>query len=91
MISVKEDNLLSVNIGRGLILAECLPINQTKIDQKPAVLFKAEFSNLSGSGKIKLASTADKTGNYSLNLYIFLFFRHFLHGYVRLFMDQTLE
>ena len=67
MISVKEDNLLSVNIGRGLILAECLPINLTKIDQKPAVLFKAEFSNLSGSGKIKLASTADKTGNYSLN------------------------
>ena len=73
MISVKEDNLLSVNIGRGLILAECLPINQTKIDQKPAVLFKAEFSNLSGSGKIKLASTADKTGNYYLNLFIFLF------------------
>jgi hypothetical protein len=62
VISVKEDNLLSVNIGRGLILAECLPINLTRIDQKPAVLFKAEFSNLSGSGKIKLASTADKTG-----------------------------
>ena len=74
MISVKEDNLLSVNIGRGLILAECLPLNLTRIDQKPAVLFKAEFSNLSGSGKIKLASTADKTGNYSLNLFIFLAF-----------------
>ena len=86
MISVKEDNLLSVNIGRGLILAECLPINLTRIDQKPAVLFKAEFSNLSGSGKIKLASTADKTGNYSLNLFIFL---AFLSSTIRLILGSS--
>ena len=62
IFSVQEDNLLSVNIGQGLILAECLPLNVTEGARKPAVLFKAEFTNLAGSGKIKLASTADKTG-----------------------------
>ena len=29
---------------------------------QPETLFKAEFNNLAGSGKISLASTADKTG-----------------------------
>ena len=57
---VKEDNLLNVNIGRGLIFAKCLPNNDPKSD--PATLFKAEFNNLAGSGKIRLASTIDKTG-----------------------------
>ena len=57
-ISVQEDNLLSVNINRGLILAECFPKNGSD----PAILFKAEFTNLAGSGMIKLASTLDQTG-----------------------------
>ena len=57
-ISVQEDNLLSVNINRGLILAECFPLNGSD----PAILFKAEFSNLAGSGMVKLASTLDQTG-----------------------------
>ncbi len=65
VISVQEDNLLSVQIGRGLILAICAPLNasQAQAQENPAVLFKAEFVNLLGSGKIQLASTADKTGN----------------------------
>merc|ERR1711953_157791 len=57
-ISVQEDNLLSVNINRGLILAECFPKNGSD----PAILFKAEFNNLAGSGMVKLASTLDQTG-----------------------------
>ena len=57
-ISVQEDNLLSVNINRGLILAECFPKNGSD----PAILFKAEFTNLAGSGMVKLASTLDQTG-----------------------------
>lgn len=62
VIRVEEDNLLSVEIAHGLILAECLPTNVSVGKQKPAVLFKAEFGNLLGSGKIILASTSDKTG-----------------------------
>ena len=51
-----------------MILAVCTPTNETGIEVKREVLFKAEFSNLSGSGKIKLASTADKTGEYVLQI-----------------------
>ena len=69
-----EDNLLSVTIGSGLLLAECLPLNETEVTRDPAVLFKAEFNNLAGSGKIKLASTADKTGkiicSYDIKAYL---------------------
>lgn len=60
VIRVQEDNLLNVNIGKGLILAECLPVDTSQ--REPAVLFKAQFSQLAGSGRIRLASTADKTG-----------------------------
>ena len=41
-------------------MAKCLPNNSHLA--KPETLFKAEFNNLAGSGKINLASTADKTG-----------------------------
>ena len=61
VFSVEKDNLLSVVIGSGLILAECLHVNSTA-DQVPAILFKAEFSNLAGSGKIRIAATDNKTG-----------------------------
>ena len=54
VIFVQEDNLLNVNIGRGLISAKCLPNNNPKAD--PATLFKAEFTNLAGSGKIRLGT-----------------------------------
>ncbi len=60
VISVKEDNLLSVNINSGKIVANCLPVDSPQ--REPAVLFKAEFNNLAGSGRIRLASTVDKTG-----------------------------
>ena len=58
-ISVHQDNLLKFNIHRGLILAKCLP-DYNNLSQ-PAILFKAEFNNLSGSGKILLDSTSNST------------------------------
>ena len=58
VIYVQEDNLLNVNIGRGLISAKCLPNNNPKAD--PATLFKAEFTNLAGSGKIRLGTVSYK-------------------------------
>ena len=58
-ISVHQDNLLKFNIHRGLILAKCLPDYNNS--SKPAILFKAEFNNLSGSGKILLDSTSNST------------------------------
>ena len=42
----------------------CTPTNKTGTEVKREVLFKAEFSNLFGSGKIKVASTVDKTGEW---------------------------
>ena len=60
VIRVEKDNLLSIGIGHGLLLATCTPMAFP--NAIPATLFKAEFSDLSGSGKIKLASTRDKTG-----------------------------
>ena len=41
-------------------MAKCIPNYNHLV--KPAILFKAEFNNLSGSGKISLSSTSDKTG-----------------------------
>ena len=61
VIKVQEDELLTVSIRHGLILATCQPRdNMSKEATK--TLFKAEFSNLAGSGRIGLASTDDKTG-----------------------------
>ena len=60
MINVHQDNLLNFNIHRGLIMAKCIPNYNHLV--KPAILFKAKFNNLSGSGKISLSSTSDKTG-----------------------------
>jgi hypothetical protein len=60
VILVKEHNLLSIHIKHGLLLATCLPTGNNTAE--PATLFKAEFFDLAGSGKIKLASTRDKTG-----------------------------
>ena len=41
-------------------MAKCLPDYNNL--SKPAILFKAEFNNLSGSGKILLDSTSNSTG-----------------------------
>ena len=62
VIRVQEDNLLNLHIGRGLLLATCLPTDAPNTNQSAAILFKAEFTNLAGSGRIRLASTDDKTG-----------------------------
>ena len=76
-IRVEKDNLLHVGIGHGLMLASCLPVNETAVegdDEESAdfvlaannsegeILFKAEFTDLSGSGRVNLASTKDQTG-----------------------------
>ena len=67
-LRVKENNLMSLHIDKGLIQATCLP-TKGKDDQPTnhkdvSILFKAEFSNLAGTGQIRLASTdtGDKTG-----------------------------
>ena len=59
-IRVQQDDLLTVSIPYGLILATCKP--REEAEQPTKILFKAEFSNLAGSGRIGLASTDDKTG-----------------------------
>ena len=60
IIKVQQDELLTVSIPYGLILATCKPTEET---EKPIkTLFKAEFSNLAGSGRIGIASTDDQTG-----------------------------
>ena len=66
-IRVERDNLLHVGIGHGLMLATCLPVNETTGSTRTnksegEILFKAEFTDLSGSGRINLASTKDQTG-----------------------------
>lgn len=71
-IRVERDNLLHVGIGHGLMLATCLPVNETAYDEEAVfasanksegeILFKAEFTDLSGSGRVNLASTKDQTG-----------------------------
>ena len=60
IIKVQQDELLTVSIPYGLILATCKPIDETKKPVK--TLFKAQFTNLAGSGRIGVASTDDKTG-----------------------------
>ena len=75
-IRVEKDNLLHVGIGHGLMLATCLPVNETVWEDEEEladfvlaannsegeILFKAEFTDLSGSGRVNLASTKDQTG-----------------------------
>ena len=75
-IRVEKDNLLHVGIGHGLMLATCLPVNETAWEDEEEladfvlaannsegeILFKAEFTDLSGSGRVNLASTKDQTG-----------------------------
>ena len=64
-IRVERDNLLHVEIGHGLMLATCRPIDDNFIpvnDSKGEILFKAEFTDLTGSGRVNLASTKDQTG-----------------------------
>ena len=70
-IRVERDNLLHVGIGHGLMLATCLPVNETTVTDfastrtnksEGEILFKAEFTDLSGSGRVNLASTKDQTG-----------------------------
>ena len=72
-IRVERDNLLHVGIGHGLMLATCLPVNESEANadftssltnksEEGEILFKAEFTDLSGSGRINLASTKDQTG-----------------------------
>ena len=60
VFKVESDEVLTVSIPHGLILATCKPKDENETSTK--VLFKAEFSNLAGSGRIGLASTDDKTG-----------------------------
>ncbi len=78
VIKVEQDNLLSIGIGAGLVLATCRPVNETAMkdvtaaytrrrkangtEEESETLFKAEFSDLAGSGRVKLASTKDQTG-----------------------------
>jgi hypothetical protein len=44
-----QNNLLSLDIGRGLLLATCLPVDSPQTNA--SVLFKAEFSHLVRSCK----------------------------------------
>eukprot|EP00095_Tigriopus_kingsejongensis_P007184 maker-scaffold3067_size10345-snap-gene-0.2 protein:Tk07184 transcript:maker-scaffold3067_size10345-snap-gene-0.2-mRNA-1 annotation:"predicted protein" len=58
-IRVDQDELLSIKIPHGLVLATCRPeqANESK------TLFKAEFYDLSGSGRVRLKSnTKERTG-----------------------------
>ncbi len=61
LIKVEENDILSITIRHGLLLATCRPKDASP-SLEPGVLFKAEFYNLKGSGKINLASTSDHTG-----------------------------
>ncbi|TRY75294.1 hypothetical protein TCAL_01331 [Tigriopus californicus] len=64
-IRVEKDELLGIKIPHGLVLATCRPV--TTSDTK--TLFKAEFYDLAGSGRVKLkTSLSNKTGlTVSLN------------------------
>ena len=62
IIKVKKDNLLTVGIGHGLIQATCQPVDTLNSQEEEKILFRAEFSDLAGSGSITLSSTHDRTG-----------------------------
>ncbi len=62
VIRVEKDELLSIDIRHGLLLATCRPTDATKSSGDPETLFRAEFYELAGRGKIRLASSSDKTG-----------------------------
>ena len=64
VIRVQENDLLTVSIRHGLLLATCMPTDD-KTGNGTKILFRAEFSDLSGSGRIRLASTHDKTGIFT--------------------------
>ena len=62
-----EGNTCFDFFGHGLMLATCLPVNETTASTRTnksegEILFKAEFTDLSGSGSVNLASTKDQTG-----------------------------
>ena len=65
MNNFSEAGILNITIPSGLLLATCKPTNQTlrpgEPEPEPATLFKAEFSKLAGSGRIKLAA-GSRTG-----------------------------
>ncbi len=62
VIRVERDELLSVGIRHGLLLATCRPIpveasgsviGEGSVGSEPATLFRAEFYQLAGSGRIR--------------------------------------
>jgi hypothetical protein len=54
ILTVSQEGVLNITIPHGLLLATCKPTDEIVV--KPATLFKAEFSQLAGSGRIKLAA-----------------------------------
>ena len=52
LLIFSQNGVLDIKIPSGLLLATCRPTNETR---EPATLFKAEFNQLAGSGRIKLA------------------------------------
>lgn len=59
ILGVGEQGVLNITIPQGKLLAVCQPIKEA--NASTAVLFKAEFSDLAGSGSVKLAA-GNKTG-----------------------------
>jgi len=54
ILTVSQEGVLNITIPHGLLLATCKPTDEKRAE--PATLFKAEFSQLAGSGRIKLAA-----------------------------------
>ncbi|TRY75295.1 hypothetical protein TCAL_01330 [Tigriopus californicus] len=63
-IRVEKDELLGIKIPHGLVLATCRPVttNDTK------TLFKAEFYDLSGTGRLKLKTSLSETTELTVGL-----------------------
>jgi len=59
ILTVEEEGVLNITIPQGKLLAVCRPIKEA--NAATAVLFKAEFTDLAGSGSVKLAA-GNKTG-----------------------------
>ena len=59
ILRVGEAGVLNITIPQGKLLAVCRPVSE--LNASTVVLFKAEFTDLAGSGSVKLAA-GNKTG-----------------------------
>ena len=60
ILTVGEGGVLNITVPQGKLLATCRPLNEPA-NSTAAVLFKAEFTDMAGSGRVKLAP-GNRTG-----------------------------